>query len=126
MKKDPIKKVLGKLDNTLPGLSEILYDGIKKNTTKKEQAYLKLGAGLYLNAKKDEKAKSGKRRQFPKLTKEKVLKMQKNRCKLCGKKSDVWDFDHIDGDKSNNDISNCQALCPNCHAKKTRKNPENS
>jgi len=81
---------------------------------------------LYLNAEKDEKAKSGKRRQFPKLTKEKVLKMQKNRCKLCGKKSDVWDFDHIDGDKSNNDISNCQALCPNCHAKKTRKNPENS
>jgi len=121
MKKDPFKKVLGKLDNTLPGLSEILYDGIKKNTTKKEQTYLKLGSALYLNAEKDEKAKSGKRKQFLKLTKEEVLKMQKNRCRLCGKKSDIWDFDHIDGDKANNDISNCQALCPNCHAKKTRK-----
>jgi len=121
MKKDPFKKVLGKLDNTLPGLSEILYEGIKKNTTKKEQAYLKLGSALYLNAEKDEKAKSGKRKQFLKLTKEEVLKMQKNRCRLCGKKSDIWDFDHIDGDKANNDISNCQALCPNCHAKKTRK-----
>ncbi len=76
---------------------------------------------MYLNAEKDEKAKSGKRRQFSKLTKEKALKNQKNRCNLCGKKSDIWDFDHIDGDKSNNDISNCQSLCPNCHAKKTRK-----
>ena len=33
----------------------------------------------------------------------------------------IWDFDHIDGDSSNNSLSNCQALCPNCHAKKTRK-----
>jgi 5-methylcytosine-specific restriction endonuclease McrA len=32
----------------------------------------------------------------------------------------VWDYDHIDGNRSNNKISNCQALCPNCHAKKTR------
>jgi len=121
MKKNPIKKILGRLDNTLPGLSEIVYDGIKKNTTKKEQAYLKLGAAWYLNAEKDEKAKSGKRKQFPKLTKEKALENQQNRCRLCGKKSKVWDFDHIDGDKANNDISNCQALCPNCHAEKTRK-----
>ena len=40
---------------------------------------------MYLNAEKDEKAKSGKRRQFSKLTKEKALKNQKNRCNLCGK-----------------------------------------
>jgi 5-methylcytosine-specific restriction endonuclease McrA len=32
----------------------------------------------------------------------------------------LWDYDHIDGNRSNNDPSNCQALCPNCHAKKTR------
>ena len=111
---------MGKLDDTLPGLSDIAYDVLQKNTTKKDQAYLKIGAGLYLINEKNEKAKSGVRKQFSKLTKEKVLKNQKNRCKLCGKKSDVWDFDHIDGNKANNDISNCQALCLNCHAKKTR------
>lgn len=32
-----------------------------------------------------------------------------------------FDFDHIDNDRSNNDFSNCQALCPNCHAIKTRR-----
>ena len=31
-----------------------------------------------------------------------------------------WDYDHKNGDRSNNKLSNCQALCPNCHAKKTR------
>ena len=60
------------------------------------------------------------RRNFSKSTKELVLREQKNRCKDCAKKSKNWDFDHIDGDSSNNILNNCQALCPNCHAKKTR------
>jgi HNH endonuclease len=38
---------------------------------------------------------------------------------MCKESSGVWDFDHIDGNGSNNAPSNCQALCPNCHAKKT-------
>ena len=61
------------------------------------------------------------RRSFSESVKTKVLDMQKNRCKACGKKSDVWDFDHIDSDSSNNSLENCQALCLDCHAKKTRK-----
>jgi len=32
----------------------------------------------------------------------------------------IWDFDHKDGNRYNNSPSNCQALCPTCHAKKTR------
>jgi len=108
------------LDKTLPGVSDILYDVLQKNTSKKDQAYLKLGASAYLALEKDEKAKSGKRKPFSTPTKKKILEYQQNRCKLCGKKSKIWDFDHIDGKSLNNDISNCQALCPNCHAKKTR------
>ena len=60
------------------------------------------------------------RRSFSKSIKAKTLGMQNHRCKACGKKSDVWDSDHIDSDSSNNSLENCQALCPNCHAKKTR------
>jgi len=86
MKKDPIKKVLDKLVNSYPGVSDILYDGIKNNTTKKERAYLKLGSALYLDSEKDKKAKSTKRKQFAKPTKEKVLKSQNNKCYDCGKK----------------------------------------
>jgi len=66
-------------------------------------------------------SKSTTRRNFSHTTKELVLGIQKNKCKACGKKAKNWDFDHIDGDSSNNSLNNCQALCPNCHAKKTRK-----
>ncbi len=60
------------------------------------------------------------RRGFSKSTKAKVLKMQNNRCKACGKKLDARDFDHIDADSSNSSLENCQALCLDCHRKKTR------
>ena len=65
-------------------------------------------------------SKSKTRRNFTKSTKETILSEQKNKCKDCGKKPKNWDFDHIDGDNSNNSLNNCQALCPNCHARKTR------
>jgi len=61
------------------------------------------------------------RRNFSKATKEIVLRNQKNKCNDCCKKSKNLEFDHIDGGSSNNCLGNCQALCPNCHAKKTRK-----
>ena len=35
------------------------------------------------------------------------------------KEAGIWDYDHIDGNRSNNHARNCQASCPNCHAKKT-------
>jgi len=60
------------------------------------------------------------RRSFSKYDKTKIKKIQKNRCKACGKKSDVLEIDHVDGNSSNNSFGNGQALCPNCHSKKTR------
>ncbi len=60
------------------------------------------------------------RRSFSNSDKTKILKLQKNRCQACGKKSDVLEIDHIDGDSSNNSLGNGQALCPNCHSNKTR------
>jgi hypothetical protein len=61
------------------------------------------------------------REDFSEDTKIQVLRNQDHRCVICGKILDVYDFDHIDGDRSNNDISNCRALCPTCHAKITRR-----
>jgi len=40
------------------------------------------------------------RKSFPKTTQKTSLSEQKNRCNDCGKKSKVWDFDHIDGNNS--------------------------
>lgn len=47
---------------------------------------------------------------------------KKNYCETCGfipKHSCQLDVDHIDGDSSNNDESNLQTLCANCHRLKT-------
>ena len=65
--------------------------------------------------------KPAKRRTFSKKTKQLVLLVQNHRCNMCGRVLKHADFHHIDGDRSNNNLWNCEALCPNCHAKKTRK-----
>ena len=60
------------------------------------------------------------RRHFSDSVKESILRKQNHRCARCNRVLNVVDWDHKDGDRSNNRESNCQALCPNCHAIKTR------
>ena len=60
------------------------------------------------------------RRYFSAEAKMQILKNQNYKCAICKRNTGVWDYDHKNGDRSNNKLSNCQALCPNCHAKKTR------
>jgi len=123
----PSKKLLKKFDKYLPGISSFdtrIFDDDK-------QTLVEIASSLILASEKKKKlgktgTKTGKRRQFSKLTKQKVLINQNFQCVSCKSPLEFPDFDHIDGNSSNNDISNCQALCPNCHAEKTRKNPENS
>lgn len=43
-----------------------------------------------------------------------------SRCGFVPEHSCQLDVDHIDGDHSNNDPSNLQTLCANCHRLKTR------
>jgi hypothetical protein len=87
-------------------------------------------------------------RYIPEATKLQVLERQKNRCnnnpikpalnlndyhcpiwQLYGGEFDQagWQFDHIDelAMTHNNDASNIQALCPSCHAVKTKRFMEN-
>jgi len=68
-----------------------------------------------------EKKKKGKRKNFTKKTQDLKLKQENHRCESCGKYRKHLDFHHKDGDPSNNHISNCKLLCPDCHAEKTRK-----
>lgn len=55
--------------------------------------------------------------------KEKLIKagLKQNRCECCGitswlDKPIICQLHHIDGDESNNELSNLQMLCPNCHS----------
>jgi len=49
-----------------------------------------------------------------------VLARQDGKCAKCGEYSTTFQYDHIDNNHNNNDLDNCQALCPNCHDIKSR------
>ena len=58
------------------------------------------------------------RKSFTKKQQFDVLHEQDFKCKLCStrfSKTVREQFDHIDGDHSNNATENCQAICANCH-----------
>jgi hypothetical protein len=61
-----------------------------------------------------------KRRSFTAETRRQVLRNQNFKCGFCKINVGVWDYHHKDGNRANNNTSNCQALCPNCHAKRSR------
>ncbi len=63
------------------------------------------------------------RKLFPAKVRHQVLVAQKNRCAMCNGHMQRLDreFDHKNGDRSNNKISNCQVLHTRCHRKKTLK-----
>jgi hypothetical protein len=76
----------------------------------------KLVSILFMSGKKG-------RRLFPAKVKYQVLVAQKNRCAMCNRFMERLDreFDHKNGDCSNNKISNCQVLHTRYHRKKTLK-----
>ena len=77
--------------------------------------------GIVLNSlNKLKKGTNGTRKGFSQGTRERVLRKQNHRCVYCRKILKVIDYHHKNGNRSDNRESNCQALCPNCHAIKTR------
>jgi len=93
----------------------------QKNYQRAVKNYIKALVGLKLAQNNILTTKKQTRKKFSKRTRSARLLLQNNRCMNCGYSLDVYEFDHIDGNRENNSLFNCQALCPNCHAKKTRK-----
>ena len=64
------------------------------------------------------------REPFSELVKQTTLQNQDGKCNMCNISLSkyVIEYDHIDNDRTNNQLSNCQALCINCHSKKIRMN----
>lgn len=60
--------------------------------------------------------------KVPKLRKKLIEDgLKKEQCEICGlnewmNKKIPLELHHIDGDRYNNDLSNLQILCPNCHS----------
>lgn len=78
-------------------------------------------AGVIAAILKEKLAKGiNQRKSFTQLTRRRILAKQKYRCAYCNKILVVVDFDHKNGNRADSREANCQALCPNCHAIKTR------
>jgi len=66
------------------------------------------------------------RKSFSKSQCEEILENQDGNCKICGvrffgKNKVRPQYDHINGDHSDNRVANGQAICANCHDVKSRK-----
>lgn len=48
-----------------------------------------------------------------------VRQRQSGMCNKCGHPPPRWEFHHKDDNRSNNSLSNCEGLCPNCHSIET-------
>lgn len=67
------------------------------------------------------RGKSKERKGFPQHVKENNLRKQNHKCANCKRLLNVVDWDHKNGNRSENRENNCQALCPNRHAIKTHR-----
>ncbi len=79
-----------------------------------------VGSIIGVSAKKS-KLKIFQRRGWNSIQKEQVRNRQYGRCNMCFTQTSQWKYDYINGNKSNNDLNNCQGLCPHCHSVKTER-----
>jgi len=108
------------MDKRVPGFSEIVDLKEIFNLDNDQGNFLELVASLALTIEKASKTK-GDRKAFSEITKQMTLIRQNSCCNECGKYSKVLEFHHKNGNRADNRLENCQALCPNCHRKKHRK-----
>jgi len=61
------------------------------------------------------------RNDFPKSVIEAQKRKQRYKCRSCKRHyRRILEADHMDSNPTNNRPSNCQMLCPNCHAYKSK------
>ncbi len=79
-----------------------------------------VGSIIAINAKK-RKLQIFQRRGWGSIQKEQVRSRQYGKCNMCFTQPSQWKYDYFDGNKSNNDLNNCQGLCSDCHSVKTKR-----
>jgi hypothetical protein len=61
-------------------------------------------------------------KEWTEVKKEQVRIRQDGKCAKCQKPPPArWEYHHIDGDRNNISLENCEGLCPNCHSIETPK-----
>jgi len=79
-----------------------------------------IGSIIGVSAKKG-KLKIFQRRGWSSTQKEQVRDRQYDKCNMCFTQPSQWKYDYINGNKSDNDLNNCQGLCSHCYSVKTER-----
>ena len=59
-------------------------------------------------------------KEWTEVEKEQVRIRQDGKCAKCQKPPPArWEYHHMDGDRNNSSLENCEGLCPNCHSIET-------
>jgi len=88
---------------------------------RKLKIFQRLGwSSIDVSAKK-RKLKIFQRLGWNSIQKEQVRNKQYGRCNMCFTQPSQWKYDYINGDKSNNELNNCQGLCAHCYSVKTER-----
>ena len=91
------------------------------SSIQKEQIRDRLyGSIIGVSAKKGN-LKIFQRRGWSSIQKEQVRDRQYDKCNMCFTQPLKWKYDYINGNKSNNDLNNCQGLCSHCYSVKTER-----
>jgi hypothetical protein len=81
-----------------------------------------IGIGAFIGiSTKNKKFNIFQRHGWSGFEKEQVRERQYGKCNMCYTITSKWKYDYIDGNKRNNDLINCQALCPDCYSVKTER-----
>jgi len=87
----------------------------------KLKIFQKLDLNSIINAITNEKLKIFQKRGWSNIQKEQVRNRQYDKCNMCFTEPSQWKYDYINGNKSDNELNNCQGLCSNCYSVKTEK-----
>ena len=81
-----------------------------------------IGIGAFVGiSAKNKNFKIFQRHGWSGFEKDRVRERQYGKCNMCFTPASGWKYDYIDGNKNNNDLINCQALCPDCYSVKTER-----
>ena len=81
-----------------------------------------IGIGAFVGiSAKNKNFKIFQRHGWSGFEKDQVRERQYGKCNMCFTPASRWKYDYIDGNKNNNDLINCQALCPDCYSVKTER-----
>lgn len=87
-------------------------------------ALIGIAGSVVIISLKKKKLEILQRHGWNSVEKEQVRDRQYGRCNMCFTSTSQWKYDHIDGNKKNNDLNNCQGLCPNCYSVKKERDSQ--